>query len=105
MKRLYAARGWEAYWRERLRLDSGAESAAAAHVRLGNIDAAIQSFERGYKARSPWINNSNHPEWDPLRSDPRFQALRLRSGRSDKTNAELSAARRAGRSHRSVERP
>jgi TolB-like protein/Tfp pilus assembly protein PilF len=104
MKRLYAAHGWEAYWRERLRLDNGVESAAAAHVRLGNIDEAIRSFERAYDARSPWINSSNHPEWDPLRSDPRFQALRQRAGRSDEINAELSAARRAARSRRGVER-
>ena len=104
MKRLYAVRGWEAYWRERLRLDSGVESAAAAHVRLGNIDESIRSLERGYQARSPWINNSNDPEWDPLRSDQRFQALRQRTGRSDEINAELSAARQAVRSRRGADR-
>ena len=93
LKRRYAADGWEAYWRHRLQVDKGPASLAAAHVRLGNIDDAIRILEHGYETRAPWINNSNYPEWDRLRADRRFQALRVRTGRSDDINAQLSAAR------------
>jgi hypothetical protein len=97
MKRLYRVRGWDAYWRERLRLQGARshDSAAFLHVRLGNFDEAIRSLERLYELRHPAITWTNHPELDPLRSDPRFQALRQRVGLSDGINAQLAAVRRA----------
>ncbi len=49
------------------------------HLALGNRDAALDWLERGYAERS-WqtaLINVN-PEFDPLRGDPRFEALRRR---------------------------
>jgi TolB-like protein len=90
-----AAVRWNAYWRRHLESGHGDEGMAAAHVRLNHLGKAMELLERAYEARSPWINNSNQPEWDRLRADPRFQALRARTGRSDDINARLAAIRPA----------
>jgi serine/threonine protein kinase/Tfp pilus assembly protein PilF len=49
---------------------------AMLHVGLDNIDQAIEYLEKAYEEhadRMSWIKV--HPVFDPLRSDPRFQAI------------------------------
>ncbi len=97
-KALYATKGWEVYWRERLRLAGSLNvSAAAAHLRLGNVDEAMQNLEHAYDERNPWVGNTHHPEWDLVRADPRFRAVRLRAGLTDQMNVELARLRGAAR--------
>jgi serine/threonine-protein kinase len=97
LKRAYARDGWLGYWRERLRTAPPHANLAGLHVRLGNIDEAMLELQRAERTRSlsGWMNI---PEFDPLRADPRFQALRARTGFSDEVNARLAAARLAARS-------
>jgi Tfp pilus assembly protein PilF/TolB-like protein len=99
LKAVYAARGWEAYWRERLRLDDRTRitSSAFANLRLGHTDEVIEILERMYETRVPWVTYTNFPEWDPVRSDPRFQSIRARAGLTDEVNVTLAAARQAAR--------
>ena len=86
-----------ARWRERLRLErrpQASGSLAAMHVRAGNLDEAIRVLERGYAERDPTVfSTSNHPQWDPIRSDARFQALCRRAGLTEETNAKLVVSR------------
>ena len=103
MTRVYTAWGWDAYWGERLRHALAKSSTryatsvdvAAAYVRLGHIDQAVQTFERLLLLRSPAIGFAIHPQWDPLRSDPRFQEIQARLGQTAEVQAELAKARRA----------
>ena len=99
LRRIYAAQGWHAYWRERLQLVGAQDDAALAPalVRLGNLQEAINTLERAYDSRAPWIGFINQPEWDALLPDPRFQALRLRLGLGDEIKAQMAAARAAAR--------
>jgi TolB-like protein/DNA-binding winged helix-turn-helix (wHTH) protein len=54
---------------------------ALLHVRLGEFDAAFQSLETAYtKHDSEIINLNVDPQWDGIRSDPRFQSLLRRVG-------------------------
>lgn len=54
---------------------------AAVQVRLGELDAAFESLERGYtKHEVELIYLKVDPNWDNLRSDPRFQDLIRRVG-------------------------
>jgi hypothetical protein len=47
-----------------------------AYLGLGDKDRAIMSFERAYEEQEPGIMFLNvAPNLDPLRSEPRFQAL------------------------------
>jgi tetratricopeptide (TPR) repeat protein len=49
---------------------------ALIYLALGDRDTSIRWLERGFTERDPWmIWLRVHPEWDPFRSDPRFQAL------------------------------
>ena len=58
---------------------AGAEQAAAqVHVRLGNVEDALRRLERLQEQRHPNLQSLNSPYFDPLRSDPRFQAAALR---------------------------
>jgi len=51
------------------------------HLRLGEVDAAFQSLETAYtKHEAEMIYLKVDPEWDGVRSDPRFQSLLRRTG-------------------------
>ena len=54
---------------------------AALQVRLGEFNAAFESLERGYtKHEEELIDLKVDPNWDDLRSEPRFQDLIRRVG-------------------------
>jgi TolB-like protein/DNA-binding winged helix-turn-helix (wHTH) protein len=54
---------------------------AAMQVRLGDFDAAFRSLEKAYtKHEAELIYLKVQPEWDGIRSDPRFQSLLRRIG-------------------------
>ncbi len=56
-------------------------SQALVHVGLGEIDAAFQLLERGFRDREPQLLYLQlSPTWEPLRGDPRFDALVARIG-------------------------
>ena len=94
MRGLYAVQGWKPYWREQLRrLPPYGMDTAAALVRLGNYDEAIQILLELQRTRTPTLGFLNMPEFDALRPDARFQALRHRSGLSEDIKAQLAAAR------------
>ena len=50
---------------------------AWVHIGLGRVDEALDSLGTAYKDRDPLLVmvNSRAPYFDPLRDDPRFQAL------------------------------
>jgi TolB-like protein/DNA-binding winged helix-turn-helix (wHTH) protein len=65
--------GWCDYFRY--------QDVAAVQVRLGQFDAAFQSLEKAYtKHEAELIYLNVQPEWDGVRSDPRFQSLLRRIG-------------------------
>ena len=54
---------------------------ARIHARLGEVDEAVRYLERAYEERESLLVLVKAQEWwDPLRSDPRFQALVRRVG-------------------------
>jgi hypothetical protein len=48
---------------------------ALPYVYANEKDIAIQWLEKGYDHRAPLMLSLLHSDWDPLRSDPRFQDL------------------------------
>ena len=49
---------------------------AHGFVALGDRDEAFRWLSKAYDERDGWLIFVNHwPTWEPLRSDPRFQAL------------------------------
>jgi len=49
---------------------------AAVYAGMGNTQSALEWLERAYQERDGWICYiQSQPEFDSLRSDPRFQAL------------------------------
>ena len=63
---------------------------------VGDHDTAIARLERLYEIRHPWLGFTNHAEWDPLRSDPRFQAIRARARLTEEMNLQLVRQRTIG---------
>jgi TolB-like protein/DNA-binding winged helix-turn-helix (wHTH) protein/Tfp pilus assembly protein PilF len=54
---------------------------ASVNVALGNKDEALHWLEKSYENRDwPLVQLKVEPQWDPLRSDPRFQNLVRRVG-------------------------
>ncbi|NQT64106.1 MAG: hypothetical protein HQ556_14195 [Candidatus Marinimicrobia bacterium] len=46
------------------------------YVSLGDLDKAFEMFDKAYEAKSPWLIYVNvWPELDPIRNDPRYDAL------------------------------
>jgi hypothetical protein len=51
------------------------------HAALGNMDAAFESLERAYQARSAGLIYLHlDPGYDPLRGDPRYADILARVG-------------------------
>jgi TolB-like protein/DNA-binding winged helix-turn-helix (wHTH) protein/Tfp pilus assembly protein PilF len=80
--RAAAARGdLKAFWKLCLQFllaqpEVSTYSVATAYVQLGDHDRALEWLEKLYQARGGRIRLLRaSPEWDPLRSDPRFQDL------------------------------
>jgi DNA-binding winged helix-turn-helix (wHTH) protein/TolB-like protein len=72
--------GLRGYWRCRLgqagRRPISRDVLALARLKVGERDQAIALLERLSEQRGPWILTIKFdPQWDPLRADPRFQAL------------------------------
>ena len=54
---------------------------ATVYAGMGNAQGALEWLERAYQERDGWIPYiQSQPEFDGLRSDPRFQALLGRMG-------------------------
>lgn len=61
---------------------------ALLHVRLGEFDAAFQSLETAYtKHDTELIFLKVDPQWDTIRTDPRFQTLLRRIGLAGQSRA------------------
>jgi hypothetical protein len=57
------------------------EYLAMGHAALGNMDAAFESLERAYQARSAGLIYIHvDPGYTPLRSDPRYAEMVARVG-------------------------
>ena len=50
------------------------------HAQLGNRNLALQALERAFAEGEDMVLINVEPEWDPIRSDPRFQDLLRRVG-------------------------
>jgi tetratricopeptide (TPR) repeat protein len=49
---------------------------AVIYSRLGDHDAAFRWLERSFEERSmAWAASKDLPDWDPIRNDPRFDAM------------------------------
>ncbi len=52
---------------------------ARIYVKLGDTSRALEQLEALYADRWPWILSlKHHPDWDPLRTHPRFERLMAR---------------------------
>ena len=90
LEEAYAKSGGDGYWTWRLRRlndeaqqtgTSRAARFAIVYAQLGERDAAFEWLEKAYEERAgPLIFLNVNPAWDPLRDDPRFQALVRRVG-------------------------
>jgi TolB-like protein/DNA-binding winged helix-turn-helix (wHTH) protein len=87
-KNAYAKSGWKGFWRTRLEQVQNAKTGyvqaidrAIMYIELGDKEKAIGALQESYAARERWMANIKFaPEFDPLRSDPRFQELERRIG-------------------------
>ena len=84
LDRGYARGGYRGAWRAVTALNEAREKGtpsvegcnAIAYMLSGRNDLALNCLERGYEWRaSSMVQLGVNPEFDPLRSDPRFQAL------------------------------
>jgi serine/threonine protein kinase/tetratricopeptide (TPR) repeat protein len=89
MRRAYAASGKAGYWRATLDYQLAAKTGAPMsetalamlYAQLGDHDHAMEFLERAYAKRSgDMLYLGVEPYLDPLRGDPRFQALLRRIG-------------------------
>ena len=77
-----AAGGMRGFWKRWLEIEElqreefNTDLAAMAWLRIGERERALSELERLCEARSLWIRAIGvEPHWDPVRTDPRFQAL------------------------------
>ena len=63
---------------------------AMAHMAVGDLDGTFAWLDKMYEERAPWLIFMNeHPRYDRLRGDPRFQQLLRKIGF---TEAQIDAA-------------
>ena len=89
-ERAYRKSGMHGFWETRVEQLEAREQAGAvvspielahAHAELGQADQAVEWLERAYAQRSGRIMYLKvSPEWNNIRSDPRFQELVDRVG-------------------------
>jgi hypothetical protein len=62
---------------------------------LGEKDQAFAWLEKAYEAKSGWLATSlmTFPDYDPLRSDPRFPALLMKMGLARRAVGSRSGSR------------
>ncbi len=54
---------------------------ALVYLSLGREEDALDMLEAGYRTRAAWLPNvTSYPHYDPLRDQPRFQAIRRGMG-------------------------
>jgi TolB-like protein/Tfp pilus assembly protein PilF len=72
-----ASGGARGYWQRKLELGAGPSQMARFYMRLGRREEALQELEKAYQEHDGhlilWL--PAYEEFDPLRSDPRFQKL------------------------------
>jgi TolB-like protein/DNA-binding winged helix-turn-helix (wHTH) protein/Tfp pilus assembly protein PilF len=86
LRTAFSSRGEQGYWQRKLELllsgrspndRYGFSAIARAYMRLGKREEALQALEKGYEMHDPylifWL--PVHAEFDPLRSEPRFQKM------------------------------
>ena len=79
--------GLRGFWRRWLEIEESwqeyfnTDIPALAWMKLGDRERALRELEHLCEARSPWIRALKvEPQWDPLRADPRFQAILRKAG-------------------------
>ena len=92
LKEAYAVSGMTGFWQKQLLLYKQRSKqgyfppfiTAAIYAQTGKKDQALKYLERAYAERSPLLMDIKvRPEFDSLRSDPRFTDLLRRVGVSD----------------------
>jgi TolB-like protein/DNA-binding winged helix-turn-helix (wHTH) protein/Tfp pilus assembly protein PilF len=81
LRRAFASGGVRAYWQRKLEIllpdKYGSTAIARCYMHLGEREEALKTLEKGYRMRDPylifWL--PIFEEFDPLRSDPRFQKM------------------------------
>ncbi len=80
LARAFASGGVRAYWRRKLALslrEDDSTQVARCYLHLGRREEALKALENGYRMREPflifWL--PAYEEFDPLRSEPRFQKM------------------------------
>jgi TolB-like protein/Tfp pilus assembly protein PilF len=79
LQRAYQKSGPKGYWMWELseaQRHQAPYEIALVYAQLGNTDQAVAWLEKAYQQRAWQMQQLKIlPEWDPIRSDPRFQAL------------------------------
>jgi tetratricopeptide (TPR) repeat protein len=84
LKEAYEKSGWKGFWQKRIEImDRDREKKLylawdyiVPYIDIGEKEKAIQAFQQSYKDRDRWIVNLKYlPQFDPIRSDPRFQEI------------------------------
>jgi tetratricopeptide (TPR) repeat protein len=81
LRRALASGGVRGYWQRKLEISLhekyGFAAIARCYMHLGMREEALKTLEKGYRMRDPylifWL--PIYEEFDPLRSDPRFQKM------------------------------
>jgi hypothetical protein len=64
------------------------------YLQAGDRDRALEWLQRASEVRDPNVPYLRAPEWDPVRSDPRFQNLMRRVGLPRSLDALVPSASR-----------
>jgi DNA-binding winged helix-turn-helix (wHTH) protein/TolB-like protein/tetratricopeptide (TPR) repeat protein len=82
-----AAGGMRAFWKRWLEIEerqpqyAHTDVPALAWMQMGDRQRALEELEKVVEERSPWARAIGvEPQWDPLRGEPRFQALLRKVG-------------------------